>query len=170
MSTIFSHSIGCLFSLFIGSFIVWKPHWYSLICEFALLVSLSLCFWIYFLKLSLIFFFTVQSLSPAQFTLPQFLIRYLPPVSKRMSLPLHPHTTRPLPSWASSLSRVRCVFSHWGQTRQSSAVYVSEVSYQLVYAAWLVAQCLRALGGPGQLKLLVFLWGHSSPQLLPAFP
>jgi hypothetical protein len=39
-----------------------------------------------------------------------------------------------------------------------------------VYAAWMVAQCIRALRGPGQLRLLVFPWGHHPPQLLPAFP
>ena len=43
-------------------------------------------------------------------------------------------------------------------------------SYQLVYAAWLVAQCLRDLGSPNQLRLLVFPWGHPPPQLLPTFP
>jgi hypothetical protein len=41
---------------------------------------------------------------------------------------------------------VRCVFSHWGHNRQPSAVYVSEASDQLVYATWLVAQCLGNMG------------------------
>jgi Na+/phosphate symporter len=52
---------------------------------------------------------------------------------------------------------------------KSSAVYVSRALYQLVYAAWLVAQCLRDLEGPGQLRLLVFPWGCPPSQLLPAF-
>jgi hypothetical protein len=64
---------------------------------------------------------------------------------------------------------VRCILSHWGQTRKSSAVYVSGASHQLVYAAWLVAQSLRDVRGPGLLRLLVLLWGHPDPQLL-AFP
>jgi hypothetical protein len=34
---------------------------------------------------------------------------------------------------------------------------VSGASYRLVYAAWLVAQCLRDLRVPGQLRLLIFL-------------
>jgi hypothetical protein len=63
-----------------------------------------------------------------------------------------PHLASTLPE-ASSLFRVRCMFSYGGQTRQLSAVYVSGTSYQLVYTTWLVAQCLRDLGGggPGQL-------------------
>ena len=48
-------------------------------------------------------------------------------------------------------------------------MYVLGVSHQIVYAAWLVAEWLRDFKGPGQLRLLVFLWGHSPPQLLPAF-
>jgi hypothetical protein len=43
--------------------------------------------------------------------------------------------------------RVRCIFFHWGQIRQSSAIYVLRASYQVVYAAGLVAQCLSNLGG-----------------------
>jgi hypothetical protein len=43
-------------------------------------------------------------------------------------------------------------------------------SYQLVYTAWLVAQCLRYLKGPGLVRLLVFPWDHPPPQLLSAFP
>jgi hypothetical protein len=49
---------------------------------------------------------------------------------------------------ASSLFRVRCFFS-WTQTCQSYAVYVLGASHQLVYAAWLVAQCLQDLRVPG---------------------
>jgi hypothetical protein len=36
---------------------------------------------------------------------------------------------------------------------------VSGASYQLPYAAWLVASCLKDLRDPGQLKLLVFPCG-----------
>jgi hypothetical protein len=47
-----------------------------------------------------------------------------------------------------------------GQTRQCSLLYMC---HSLVYAAWLVAQCLRDLGDPGQLRLLVFPWGCPPP-------
>jgi hypothetical protein len=50
---------------------------------------------------------------------------------------------------ATSFLKVRCIFSDWTQTQQSSAVYVLKASYQLVYATLLVVQCLRDLGGPG---------------------
>jgi hypothetical protein len=88
------------------------------------------------------------------------------PSPKDVPTPLPPHLPTP---WGSSLLRVGCIFSHWGQTIQSSALYVLGTSYQLVYAAWLVAQCLRDLRGPELLKLLVFLWGHLPLQLLLAF-
>ena len=44
------------------------------------------------------------------------------------------HQNFPLPG-ASSLLRVKCTFSYWGQTWQSFAAYVLEASYQLGYAA-----------------------------------
>ena len=53
------------------------------------------------------------------------------------------------PPGVSSLLMVRCILSDYTHTRQSSALYVLEASYQLVYAALLVAQCLRDLGSPG---------------------
>ena len=56
-------------------------------------------------------------------------------VSKRMS-PLASLLPR-----ASCLSMVKCIFFHWAQIRQISAVYVLWASYQLVYAPglWLSA-------------------------------
>ena len=68
--------------------------------------------------------------------------------STRMStLPHSPsHHTSKLPG-ASNLLRVRCMFSDWDKARQSSPVCVLEVTYQLVYAAWLMVQCLRDLVG-----------------------
>jgi hypothetical protein len=53
-----------------------------------------------------------------------------------------PHLTSKLHE-ASSLLGVKCIFSDWTQTQQSSAVYVLGASYQPVYAAWLVVQCFR---------------------------
>jgi hypothetical protein len=43
---------------------------------------------------------------------------------------MSPHACRSL-TGASILSRVRYIFSHWGQTRQSSAVYVPGSSKEL---------------------------------------
>jgi hypothetical protein len=43
--------------------------------------------------------------------------------------------------------KVRCIISEWTQTQKSSSVCVLGASYQLVYAACLVVQCLRDLGG-----------------------
>jgi hypothetical protein len=70
----------------------------------------------------------------------------IPPPPSPKGCPQHsPHPkVSPLPE-ASSLLRVRRIFSYWSQIRQSSAVHVSGASYQLVYAAWLVAQNLRDL-------------------------
>ena len=64
------------------------------------------------------------------------------PVAMRMSPPSS------LPG-ASQLWRVLCIFSDWTHTRQPSAIYALRAPYQLVYAAWLVAQCLRDLRDPG---------------------
>lgn len=112
---------------------------------------------VYFL-LPLIFF------SPVIFSLPV----HFPTVPPH---PTPPHPDRPsLLSGFSSLMRVRCVFFYWDQTSQSSAVYVLGALYQLMYAAWLVAQNLRDLRGFGYLRLLFYLWGCPPPQLLPAIP
>ena len=77
-------------------------------------------------------FFTVQLLLPSWSVCPLTVPHpNLPtcscPVFKRKSLTpqqLNPHQDSPL-SRVSCLSRVRHIFSHWDQTRQSSAVYVS---------------------------------------------
>jgi hypothetical protein len=57
-----------------------------------------------------------SSLLPLQFPMP------FPPTQSPRGFP-HPHQSSLLPG-ASSLSRVRCIFSHWGKTRKSSAVSV----------------------------------------------
>jgi hypothetical protein len=44
---------------------------------------------------------------------------------------------------ASSLYKIRYILSHWGQTRQSSATYVSVALDQPMWALWLVAQSLE---------------------------
>ena len=73
-----------------------------------------------------------------------------PPCLQDVSPSTHqtPCQASPLPR-DPSLLRVRYVFSHWGQNRQPSAVYVSATLGQLLYAAWLMAQFLRDLRGPG---------------------
>lgn len=63
-------------------------------------------------------------------------------VSKRMSLtpPLcYRSFSHPV---APSLSRFKCIFSDWVQTRKLSPVYVLRASYYLVFAPFLVAWCL----------------------------
>ena len=92
--------------------------------------------WYFFFNLC----FTVQSLSPSLSSLWLFLILYpLPCLQENLPTSPHPlYQTFPLPG-ASNFSRVRCIFSHWGQTRQSSAVYAWGTSYQLVYVTYFVA-------------------------------
>ena len=58
----------------------------------------------------------------------------------------------------------------WLRPKAVQCCFVLGVSYQLVYAAWLVAQCLIDLRGPGYLRLLVLLQGHPPSELLLAFP
>jgi len=67
------------------------------------------------------------------------------PVLTTMSSLHQLHQTSKLPG-ASSLLRVRCIFSDWTQTQESSAADDLEASSQLVYAAWLVVQCQRSRG------------------------
>lgn len=43
----------------------------------------------------------------------------------------------------------KCIFSHGGQSKQSSAIYVPGASEHPMYALWLVAQSLGARRGPG---------------------
>ena len=77
---------------------------------------------------------------------------YSPPLCLHRDVPTtHPHhlsnqTSKLLV--APSLLRNGCLFSDWNQTQLSSAVYVFGASYQLVFPAWLVVQCLRDLGAP----------------------
>jgi hypothetical protein len=73
----------------------------------------------------------------------------LPTVPRSTSLRGCPHPSpphqNPLLPRSSRLSRISCVFTHWGQTRYYSAVYVQEGTYQLEYVAGLGAQCVRNL-------------------------
>jgi hypothetical protein len=83
-----------------------------------------------------------------------------------------PTPTRPTSKHpeSSSLLRVMCIISGWTPTWKSSTVCALGASYQLVYAVWLVVQCLRELGGPDYPRLLVLLQDCFSPQLFSAFP
>lgn len=78
--------------------------------------------------------------------------RVLPaPLFSPLSLrgcPLLDWTSPPLPG-TSSLYRIRCILSHWGQIRHSSATYVLGASVQPMHGLWLVAQSLGAPKGPG---------------------
>ena len=100
-------------------------------------------FFLFLFKFNLINFFILQILSLSMSTLWLFPFLYL------LHTTLFPqgcshsptsHSTRP---GASSLLRVRYMFSVWTQTWPSSAVYVLGDSYQLVCAVC----CL--VGGPG---------------------
>jgi hypothetical protein len=101
----------------------------------------------HFLQTYLFIYFTLLILFPSLSTLLHLHIPYLLPT------PLSPggcpypplHMTSILPM-ASSLLRVRCINSESTQSWKSSVVCVLGVSYQLVYAACLVIQCLRDLG------------------------
>lgn len=46
-----------------------------------------------------------------------------------------------------------------GPTSRMSTTYMSAALVQPMHGFWLVAQPLKALSGPGQLTLMVFLWG-----------
>ena len=89
-----------------------------------------------FLFILKFFKFPIQPLSPVlvpSLTLPYHILPsscYWDNVSPPPGLPLC--------SGISSLSKILCIFSYSGQTRQSSAVYVFRTSGQLLYAAWLV--------------------------------
>ena len=74
--------------------------------------------------------FTVQTLSPSWSMLQMFHILHVNLPSPREcpeNVP-HPHQTSP-DSGTSSLFRVRCIFSDWTDTQQSSAIYVLGTSY-----------------------------------------
>jgi hypothetical protein len=106
---------------------------------------------LYFLSLffKLFFYFTLQILFPSWSTLLLFYIPYLltaPLTPWGCPLQPQPHQISKLPGYSSHLW-VRYIISDWNQSWQSPAVCVLGASYQLVYAAWLVVQCLRDLGG-----------------------
>jgi hypothetical protein len=71
------------------------------------------------------YLFTVQPLSPPDPSSYSSLAQSSSPLSPRGCSP-PPPLGLPTP-WSLKSFEVRCIFSHRGQTRQSSAVYVSEV-------------------------------------------
>ena len=111
------------------------------------------------------FYFLLSYFLQSWFVLWLFLIPIPPSPSPRKCLhtPSPPHQSSPLPGvW--SIWRVMSI-SHWDQTRQSSAVYESGASYQLMYASWLVAQCLRHLRG----RVNWYCWSFYGVALLLSF-
>jgi hypothetical protein len=101
-------------------------------------------FFFYFIIISILFIY-----NPVIVPLLQFLIPFL-------FFLLTSPKDGPLPSFqvssfpgTSVLSRIRYIFSHYGQTRQSSAIHVSGALDQFMYTTWLLAQCLGAPRGPG---------------------
>jgi hypothetical protein len=75
---------------------------------------------------------------------PQFLTPFFLSLAFERVLPLYPRTPRVSP-FPGILSRIRCIFSHRGQTRQSSAIHVPGASVQ----TWLMAQSLGSIRGLG---------------------
>jgi hypothetical protein len=67
-----------------------------------------------------------------------------------------------------SLYWIRSILSHWGQTKQSSASYVSRASDQHMYAPWLVAQSLELWGV--QVDTVGLPMGFPSPSSPSIFP
>jgi hypothetical protein len=93
---------------------------------------------IFFFLIYLIFFYSPDFI-PLPVHLWLFNIPYLLPHLLHEDIPTQPSPTPAPPPdlptpWASNLLRVRCTFSDWVKTWQSSDVYVLGVSYQLVYA------------------------------------
>lgn len=115
--------------------------------------------------LSFFFFLHIMNVVPK---LPVSCYRVLPPTTQ-----LHPWEGSP---WVlsylgtSSLCRIGSIFSHWGRTSQSSAIYVPGTLGQPMYALWVVVHTLRTGRGPGKLTLLAFLWGSHRLQGLWSFP
>ena len=110
-------------------------------------------------------FFTLQILFPSWSTLPLTVPCPIPPqlapwFHEDVPTPFPPYQTFKLPR-ASILLKVRYILSDQTQTRQSSDIYVLGASYQLVFASWLVTQCLRqsklteTAGPPTGLPLLL---------------
>ena len=95
-------------------------------------------------------FFTVQSFLPSRSAIQHFPIPIL--LAPITTSPRGcPHPPQPILNLASlfpgdsSPSKIRYIFYHWGQTRQSSVVYMLGISLHLVYAASFVAKCLSGL-------------------------
>jgi len=92
-----------------------------------------------FLKLPLILFYS-PDIIPILFC-PQTVPHPFLPSPLQEDVPILPHPTisaRIPYSLGPCISKVKCIFSHWGQMRQSSAVYVSVALDQLVSVSCLV--------------------------------
>lgn len=99
-----------------------------------------------FVIYSFFIFFNSADFIPLEFILQLFYIPHLHLQDDVSALPPHQTTLIPV---SPSLLRDRFIFSDWVQAQSSSPVYVVGALYQLIYAAWLVAQCLRIPRGPG---------------------
>jgi hypothetical protein len=99
--------------------------------------------------------------SPARIPLPFCLLTVphpIPPPTPCFQEDVPHHLTRPSHSLGPQVSQGLGAFSFTEGTPGSPTVYVL-ASHQLVYAAWLVAQCLRDLGGSRLVETVSFPMG-----------
>jgi hypothetical protein len=101
-----------------------------------LLLFLCVCFVLIFI--TFMFFFYSPVIASLHVRPPTVPYPIPPPSCLQEDIP-SPHQSSPFPE-ASSLLRVRCFFSHWSQTRQSSAVYMSGAQ---------TSSCMLLVGGSG---------------------
>jgi hypothetical protein len=114
--------------------------WYFLVYSFACNI--------FFFNFNLFLIYFLHSYSIPHPPLSTLWLLHVPnllpnPPCLHMDAPTH-HPTWPLNSLGPPVS---CIISEWTQTRNSCTVCVLGASYQLVYAVFLVVQCLRNLWG-----------------------
>ena len=121
-----------------------------------LLLLLFVCLFVFISLVLKIILFIYSRCCPLSVPTPRAPHPILPPLCLWEGI-LHLFLSNRHPPSLKSLKRP--IFSHWGQTRQSSAKHMLWVSDQVVHAAWLVAQSLGTPRNLGKLQLLTFLWG-----------
>ena len=112
----------------------------NLILKNVWLASRTLSLWIItydtdvlFCFLKIILFMYIPAIAPPPSLSPSSLTPFLLPLASDCPTPQHTHQVSPFPG-ASSLSRIRQMFSDWGQASPPSAVYVCAWGLRAVYA------------------------------------
>ena len=101
---------------------------------------------------------------------PPFLVPPVPDFLTQFPLPFSSERVPPS-SEASSLYRIRCVLSHWGQTRQSVLCYICARGHRPAHVCSLVGGLVSGSSEePGLVDTLGLLWGCHPLQLLHSFP